>query len=157
MTGQAESTAGPSGPGSGRLGTVLYLAGLAGLVGSALAYPGALLAGWDVRPVVAINAASVGLLVAWAAHDTLADPGSAVTTTPGAVGTAMVLLAIYGLLAAVVLAITSPWHGHLEIALALAAGTLVAGVLGVLTFPLEALAGESEEGPESDGERESAP
>lgn len=142
--------------GSGRIATALYLVGLVGFVLSGLAYPVVLLLRGDLRLVVAANAAAVGLLVAWAAHDTLADPESAVTTVPGAVGTAMVLLAIYGLLATVVVAVTSPWHDHLDIAWLLAGGTLVAGLLGVVTFPLEALASRADADepapPESPGE-----
>jgi len=129
--------------GSGRFATALYLVGLVGFVLSGLAYPVVLVLGGDLAPVLAANAAAVFLLVAWAAHDTLADPTSAVTTVPGAVGTAMVLLAVYGLLASAVVALTSPWHDHLALAWLLAGGTLVAGLLGVLTFPLEALAGRA--------------
>ena len=142
--------------GSGRLATALYLVGLVAFVLSGLAYPIVLLLGGDLAPVLAANAAAVGLLVAWAAHDTLADPSSAVTTVPGAVGTAMVLLPVYGLLATVVVAVTSPWHDALDLAWLLAGGTLLAGVLGVLTFPLEALAsradGDEIDPPEPPGE-----
>lgn len=129
--------------GSGRTATALYLVGLVGFVVSGLAYPAVLILGGDLLLVVAVNAAAVGLLVAWAAHDTLVDSGSAVTTVPGAVGTAMVLLAVYGLLATVVVAVTSPWHDHLAIAWLLAVEALAAGVLAVVTFPLEAFVGES--------------
>lgn len=145
---------------SGRLATALYLVGLVAFVLSGLAYLLVLLLSGDIAPVITANAAAGCLLVAWAARDTLADPTSTVTTVPGAVGTAMVLLAVYGLLATVVVAVTSPWHDDLGLAWLLAGGTLVAGVLGVLTFPLEALAsradGEAEtdeiDPPESPGE-----
>lgn len=129
----------PPESGNGRLATGLYLLGLGGFLLSTIAFAAALVLGTDLRPILAANALSAALLVAWAARDTYLDPDSEVTTVPGAVGTAMLLLAVYGLLAAAVVAVTSPVHGRLDLALFVAGAAVVAGVLAVVTFPLEVL------------------
>lgn len=138
---------GEAGSGGWTVATVAYLLGLLGFGGSALAFVVVLLLDSDVAVLLAINAAATGLLVTWAGYDSLADPTSEVETVPGAVGTAMVLVAVYGLLAAAVVAITSFRHGRLDLAWLFGGGALVAGVLAVVTFPLEVVAGTGPEEP----------
>jgi hypothetical protein len=146
----ADGPGAPSDPrhGGWTLATVAYLVGLLGFVGSALAFVAVLVLGGDVELALAGNAASTGVLVAWAAYDSLTDPDSTVATLPGAVGTAMVLVAVYGVLAAAVVAITSPRHGRLDLAWLFAGGAVVAGVLAAVTFPLEVVAGDGPGEPE---------
>jgi len=143
----ADGTGAPSDPrpGGWTFATVAYLLGLLGFVGSAVAFGAAFVLGGDVGLALASNAASTGVLVTWAASDSLVDPDSEVETLPGAVGTAMVLVAVYGVLAAAVVAITSPRHGRLDLAWLFAGSAVVAGVLAAVTFPLEVLAGDGAE------------
>jgi hypothetical protein len=125
-----------------RPGTAVFLVGLFGFALSALGFLTALILGVDVRVPLATNAASALLVVLWVAADRLRDPDSGVTSVPGAVGTTMLLLAAYGLVAAVVLAGTSFWHARFSLVWYLLGAALVAGVLGALTFPLEVLTGD---------------
>lgn len=147
-------TAGDARAGGWTVATVAYLLGLLGFVVSALAFVVVLVFGGDVGLPIAVNAASMGLLVTWAATDSLADPDSEVETVPGAVGTAMVLVAVYGLLAAAAVAVTSLWHARLDLAWLLGGAGLVAGVLAIVTFPLEVFAGDGPEDPEPAAEEE---
>lgn len=143
-------------PPSGGLANALYLVGFVGFLGTAVAYLLLLGLGIDPQPALVGNAIAAALLVIWAASDTLADPDSDVTSVPGAVGTGMILLAVYGLLAAIVVAATSPWHDRFEFVWLFAGGGAVAGVLGFATFPLEVVMADSstatdgEEGPETE-------
>lgn len=133
-------------PDGSPVANAVYLIGLVGFVLSALAYAAAVIVGVDLRPALAANAVAAGLLVAWAAHDTFRDPTSEVASVPGAAGTAMTLLAVYFLLAAVVVAASSPWHDRFDLAWLLGGAAVVAGVLAFLTFPLEVVWGPPEGG-----------
>lgn len=143
-------------PPSGGFANAIYLLGFVGFLGTAVAYLLLLGFGIDPQPALVGNAIAAILLVIWAATDTLGDPDSDVTSVPGAVGTGMVLLAVYGVLAAIAVAATSPWHDRFEFVWLFAGGGVVAGVLGFATFPLEVVMGDTspatdgEEGPETE-------
>ncbi len=124
-----------------RFGTAVFLVGLFGLLLSVLGFVAALGTGIDVRLPIAANGASAVLVVSWLAADRLGDPASGVMSVPGAVGTAMLLLGCYGILVAVLVAGTARWHGRFGLVWYLLGGAVVVGVLGVLTFPLEAVTG----------------
>lgn len=128
---------------SGGLANALYLLGFVGFLGTAVAYLLLLGFGIDPRSALVGNAVAAGLLVVWAASDTLDDPDSAVTSVPGAVGTGMILLAVYGVLAAIVVLATSPWHDRFEFVWLFGGGGAIAGVLGFATFPLEVVMADS--------------
>lgn len=129
--------------------SVLFLVGLVAFLGSLLAYAADLLTGHDILRSVLMNAAAALGLVGWAAHDTLTDPESAVDSLSGAASTALILYGLYLVLASVVVAATTPWHGTLSAALA-AAGLGLAGILvGFLGFPRESLLEGEENSPET--------
>lgn len=121
--------------------TALFLVGLTGFLLSALGFVAALALGVDVRLPLATNGVSAVLVVGWVAANRLGDPTSGVTSLPGAVGTAMLLLGAYGLLVALVVAITARWHGRFGLVWSLLGGAVAAGLLGAVTFPLEVFTG----------------
>ena len=123
------------------LASAVFLVGLFGVLLSALGFLAALALAIDVRLPLATNGASVTLVVAWVAADRLADPTSGVTSVPGAVGTAMLVLSGYGFVAAAVVAGTARWHGQFGLVWYLLGGAAVVGILGAITFPLEAITG----------------
>lgn len=131
-------------------GTAVFALGLLAFVGSAATFVLDLATGFDVARSLAINGAAAFSLVAWAAHDTLADPDSGVQTLPGAVGTALLLLGGYLLVAAVVVALTSVLHGRLGLAVAVGVAGVAAAVVGFAVFPVEVFLdgsdGEGDEG-----------
>lgn len=128
--------------GAGGVATLLYLVGFAGFLLSGLAFVGLLVLGVDLRAALLANAAAAILLVAWAAYDTFHDPDSEVDSVPGALGTGMLLLAVYGLLAGVVVAVTSLFHAHADLLWWYGGGAVLAAVLGFVTFPLEVFMAE---------------
>jgi hypothetical protein len=153
----AEAPAGePTDPQSGgRLANALYLVGFVGFLGTAVAFLVLVALGSDPQPALLGNAIAAGLLVVWAASDTLGDPDSEVTSVPGAVGTGMLLLGVYGILAGIVVAATSPWHDRFAFVWLFAGGGAIAGVLGFATFPLEVVMSDTptaddEGGPETE-------
>lgn len=135
---------------------LVFLAGLVVFLGSILLFLADLFRGIDVLRSVAINALGAGLLIAWAAHDTLYDPDSEVATAGGAAGTALLLYGLYLLIAGVVIAVTSFFHGRLQLGLGYVGLSVAAIVLGFSIFPTEAIiedrGEESGETPASDGE-----
>ncbi|MHB9288607.1 hypothetical protein ACKVMT_16370 [Halobacteriales archaeon Cl-PHB] len=122
----------------------LFLAGLLLFLVSATAFVADLVTGFPVLRSLALNGLATLVLVGWAANDTLVDPDSEVATLSGAVGTALLLLAVYLLLAAVVLALSSPFHASLGLALWLGAGAVGLGVVGFLVFPVGAVIGDED-------------
>lgn len=124
-------------------GWLVFLLALVVFVGSALAFGLDLLTGADVARSLAVNAAAAVALVAWVARDTLADPDSDVRTLPGALGTALVLVGGYLLLAALAVAATSVWHARPALAVPLGATGAGALVVGLGAFAAEAVLGET--------------
>lgn len=128
----------------------VFLVGLVLFLASTIAFVVDLATGQDVLRSLALNGLGVGIIVAWAAHDTLVDPGAEVSSVPGALGTAMLLLGIYLGIATVVLAISSPWHGRLGLWPWTGGTGVVLVVLGFATFPVEVLLGDDAESPPSE-------
>lgn len=119
------------------LASFAFFLGLIAIVGSVLAFAVALVTGGDVALPIAGNVVGAVVVVAWTAVDTYTDPESGVTSLPGALGTALLLLGAYALVASAVVALTSPWHARFDLALGLAVAAAVVGVLGFFTFPAE--------------------
>jgi len=136
----ATSDADPATDAGGTLGVLVFFAGLLAFFGSGAAYLVVLVTGGDVRLPLAVNGFGALVLVARTAHDTYADPDADVTTLPGAVGTALLMLGAYGLVASVVVAATSPWHGRFDLALWLGGAAATLAVFGFFTFPAEVVA-----------------
>lgn len=138
----------------------VFLLGLVLFVASLVAFVADLVTGHDVLRSLAVNAIGVGLLVAWAAYDTLVDPESTVSSRGGAAGTGVLLLGLYLALAAVVVGVTSLVHGRLELALWAGGLGVVFVVLGFLAFPSDALAAEdgavADPGEAADGDGDTA-
>jgi hypothetical protein len=134
---------------------LVFFAALLAVLASLLAYGYTLATGGDIRGPLAVNAAAATLLVALTARDAYTDQESAVTSIPGALGTALLLLAVYGLGASVAVASTVIWHGQVDIALWLGGAAAVAAVLGFFTFPAEVLSGDQAE--EAEDESPAAP
>jgi len=130
----------------GRLSPWLFLAGLLVFLASAVLFVFDLLTGRDVLRGIALNGIGAAVLMAWAAHDTLADTQSEVDSLAGAAGTALLLYGVYLLTSGAIITVTGFWHARLVVGLwylALAAG---ATVVGYLVFPTEAII----TGPETD-------
>jgi hypothetical protein len=121
--------------------TAFFLVGLLGLLLSWIGFVAALVLGIDVRLPLATNGASAALVVGWLAANRLGDPTSGVTSVPGAVGTAMLLLGGYGLVVGAVVAATARWHGQFGLVWYVLGVALVTSVLGAVTFPLEVVTG----------------
>jgi hypothetical protein len=126
----------------------VFLAGLVLFLGSLVAFVADLVTGHDVLRSLAANAVGVGILITWAAYDTLGDPDSTVTSRGGAAGTGVLLCGIYLVLAAVVVAVTSVVHGRLELAAWAGGVGILFVVLGFLAFPTESLVGEGDGEPD---------
>jgi hypothetical protein len=123
---------------------MLFLGGLVLFLGSLVAFVADLVTGHDILRSLAVNAVGVGILISWAAYDTLVDPESAVSSRGGAAGTGVLLCGLYLLLAAVVVAVTSVIHGRLELGLWAGGSGVVLVILGFLAFPTETLGGEEQ-------------
>ncbi|MEF8786277.1 MAG: hypothetical protein V5A45_10125 [Haloarculaceae archaeon] len=93
----------------------LFLLGLVGVLGSLVAFLADLWTGYDILRSLLINAASVALLVWWAATDTLTDPESSVDSRGGAAGTGLLLLGLYLVCGAAVVGVTSLVHDRFDI------------------------------------------
>ena len=124
----------------------LFLLGLLGFVGSLVAFVADLITGFDVVRSLAVNAASVGLLVFWAARDTLTDPESSVDSAGGAAGTALLLLGFYLLVGAAIVGVTSLVHGRFSVVPWAAGLGVVLVVVGFLVLPRETILADSEAG-----------
>ncbi len=133
---------------------LVFLAALLTLVGSMVGYLVVLAVGGDVRLPLAVNAGAVVVLVALTAAERYTDPDSTVTSLPGALGTALLVLGAYGLVASVVVAATSPWHSRLDLALWLGGAAALAAVFGFFTFPAEVLGSDAADGETEAGGQE---
>jgi hypothetical protein len=120
----------------------VFLLGAVAFFGGAAAFLADIVTGHGVVRSLLINAVAAVVLVGWAAVDTLSDPDSTVDSRSGAAGTALLLFGLYLLVAAVVVGVTSIWHGRLQIAVVLGGGAAVAVVVGFLVFPREAIVGD---------------
>jgi|GEM_PF-3253779 len=129
----------------GTLDSVVFLVGLLAFLGSAVAYLVVLATGGDVRLPLAVNGLAALVVVAWTARDTYADPDSEVTTLPGALGTALLMLGAYGLVASVAVALSSPWHDRFDLAIWFGIAAAVLAVFGFFTFPAEVVTSGGDE------------
>ena len=121
----------------------LFLVGLVLFLGSGLLFAADMIRGVDVFRGVAANALGAALLMAWAAHDTLHDPGSEVATRGGAAGTALLLYGLYLLVAGVVIGATGLlFHAYARLALWYLGLAVAAVVVGFLVFPTETVVDE---------------
>jgi peptidoglycan/LPS O-acetylase OafA/YrhL len=118
---------------------LLFLLGLLCAVGSLAAFVADLVTGHDIHRSLGINAVGVGILVTWAAYDTLVDPDAIVESRGGAAGTGVLLYGLYLVLAGAIVAVTSLVHGRLELAAWVGGLGVVLVVVGFLAFPSETL------------------
>jgi hypothetical protein len=118
---------------------VVFLLGLIVFFGSILVFLADLLRGVTILRSVAVNGVGAGLLIAWAAHDTLHDPNSEVASGGGAAGTALLLYGLYLLVGGVVIATTSLLHGRLVLGFGYVALAIVATIVGFWIFPTGAV------------------
>lgn len=123
----------------------VFLVGLLLFLASSAAFLADLVTGHDVLRSLALNGLGTLVLVAWAANDTLVDPDAEVSTLSGAGGTALLLVGVYLLVAAVGLALTSFWHDRLGLAPWLGGTAVVLAVVGFAVFPVGAFLGEETE------------
>lgn len=132
----------------------LFLLGALIFVGSAILFVYDLLVNNDILRSIVGNALGAILLMAWAAHDTLYDPNSAVATRGGAIGTALLLYGLYLIGAGIVILVTGfVRHGRLVLGVAYVGLALAAILVGFLIFPTEAVIDEKSGDPsEADGE-----
>jgi hypothetical protein len=121
---------------------LLFLAALVTFLGGGLWYVSVLATGGDVRLPLAVNVCGAVALVSLTAADSYTDPDSSVASVPGALGTALLMLGAYGLVASVAVAATSPWHGRLDLTIWLGGAAALAAVFGFFTFPAEVLGGD---------------
>lgn len=131
----------------------LFLFGLVLFLGTAALFVVDLVRGVDVVRALLGNAAGAVVLIAWAALDTTRDPDSAVATTGGAAGTALLLYGLYLLGAGVVVAATGLFlHDRLAVGLLSVGLAVVAAVLGYAIFPTGTVLGDGrEDGTEPSG------
>jgi hypothetical protein len=132
----------------------LFLLGALIFLGSAVLFIYDLLLNNDILRGIVGNALGAVLLMAWAAHDTLYDPNSAVATRGGAIGTALLLYGLYLIGAGIVILVTGfVRHGRLVLGVAYVGLALAAILVGFLIFPTEAVIEEkSGEGSDATGE-----
>jgi hypothetical protein len=126
---------------------LLFLTGLVAFAGGAVAFLADLVTGHGVVRSLLVNGVGAGLLVAWAAVDTLGDPDSRVATTTGAAGTALLLYGLYTVVAGLVVAATTFRHGRLWLGVGLSASGAAAMLVGFLVFPREAVLDGGDEAP----------
>ncbi len=124
----------------------LFLLGLAVFVASVVAVVADLVTGHDVRRSLVANGVGSVLLVAWAGLDSYRDPDSGVQTVGGAVGTGLILVGIYLLLAGAVVAVTSPVHDRLLVGVAMVAGGVPLILGGFVAYPIDSLLGDASAG-----------
>lgn len=123
----------------------LYLVGLLGFFTAGVAFVADLVTGHDVLRSVALNALTAVLLVTWAGLDSYRDRSSGVQTIPGAVGTGLILIGVYLLVAGAVVGVTSLVHERLFVGLGMLAGGVPLVLGGFLVFPADAVLGPGAE------------
>jgi hypothetical protein len=134
----------------------LFLLGLVGFLGTLAAFVADLLTGHDILRSLLGNAASVGVLVWWAATDTLEDPDSSVDSRSGAAGTGLLLLGLYLVVGAAVVGLTSPFHDRFGVVPWTAGTGVVFVVVGFVVLPRAAIldASDGETDTTDTGEKE---
>ena len=120
---------------------LLFLVGLIAFAGGAVGFLADLATGHDVLRSLLINGSGAGLLVAWAAVDTLADPDARVATPTGAAGTALLLYGLYLVVVGLVVAATTFRHGRLWLGVGASASGAAGMVVGFVVFPRESVLG----------------
>lgn len=132
---------------------LLFLVGLIAFAGGAVAFLADLVTGHDVLRSLLINGGGAGLLVTWAAVDTLSDPDARVATATGAAGTALLLYGLYMVVVGLVVAATTFRHGRLWLGVGMSASGAAGMLVGFLVFPRESvLGGEEGTGEEPSGD-----
>lgn len=134
---------------------LLFLVGLIAFAGGAVGFLADLVTGHDVLRSLLVNGGGAGLLVTWAAVDTLGDPDARVATATGAAGTALLLYGLYMVVVGLVVAATTFRHGRLWLGAGMSASGAAGMLVGFLVFPRESVLGGAEgasTGAESAGE-----
>jgi len=128
----------------------LFLLGLVIFLGSGLLFVADLVRGIAVVRSIGGNAAGAALLILWAAHDTLHNPNSEVSSVGGAAGTALLLYGLYLLASGAVILLTALVHDQLRLGLVYLGFAVVAVGVGITIFPKEAIPDdEADEGTDS--------
>lgn len=120
---------------------LLFLVGLVAFAGGAVGFLADLVTGHDVLRSLLINGGGAGLLVTWAAVDTLGDPDARVATATGAAGTALLLYGLYMVVAGLLVAATTFRHGRLWLGVGMSASGAAGMLVGFLVFPRESVLG----------------
>lgn len=122
------------------LSPFVFLLGIVVFLGSILWFLVALIQGSDPFRAIATNAVGAGVMMVWAAKDTLSDPDSEVATVGGATGTALLLYGAYLVLAGVTITATGLlFHERANLGLWYIGLAIVATIVGFLIFPTEAV------------------
>jgi len=144
----ADDRSGSSEPSRPVTAPLLFLVGLIAFAGGGVAFLADLVTGHDILRSLLVNGGGAGLLVTWAAVDTLGDPDARVATATGAAGTALLLYGLYMVVVGLVVAATTFRHGRLWLGVGMSASGAAGMVVGFLVFPRESVLGGD------DGERE---
>ena len=134
---------------------LLFLVGLIAFAGGAVGFLADLVTGHDILRSLLVNGGGAGLLVTWAAVDTLDDPDARVATATGAAGTALLLYGLYMVVVGLVVAATTFRHGRLWLGVGMSASGAAGMLVGFLVFPRESVLSGAEgasAGAESVGE-----
>jgi hypothetical protein len=123
----------------------LFLVGLTAFAGGTVGFLADLVTGHGVLRSLLVNGGGAGVLVTWAAVDTLADPDTRVATATGAAGTALLLYGLYMVVVGLAVAATTFRHGRLWLGVGMSTSGAAAVLVGFLVFPRESvLGGEAE-------------
>ncbi|MEF8908426.1 MAG: hypothetical protein V5A13_11230 [Haloarculaceae archaeon] len=123
---------------------LLFLVGLIAFAGGAVGFLADLVTGHDILRSLLVNGGGAGLLVTWAAVDTLGDPDARVATATGAAGTALLLYGLYMVVAGLLVAATTFRHGRLWLGVGVSASGAAGMLVGFLVFPRESVLGGEE-------------
>jgi hypothetical protein len=123
---------------------LLFLVGLIAFAGGAVGFLADLVTGHDILRSLLVNGGGAGLLVTWAAVDTLDDPDARVATATGAAGTALLLYGLYMVVVGLVVAATTFRHGRLWLGAGMSASGAAGMLVGFLVFPRESVLGGAE-------------
>jgi hypothetical protein len=132
---------------------VLFLVGLTAFAGGTVGFLADLVTGHGVLRSLLVNGGGAGLLVTWAAVDTLGDPDTRVATATGAAGTALLLYGLYMVVVGLAVAATTFRHGRLWLGVGMSTSGAAGMLVGFLVFPRESvLGGEAEPAGDEHGE-----
>ncbi len=123
---------------------LLFLVGLVTFAGGAVGLLADLATGHDILRSLLVNGGGAGLLVTWAAVDTLSDPEARVATATGAAGTALLLYGLYMVVVGLVVAATTVLHGRLWLGVGMSASGAAGMLVGFLVFPRESVLGSAD-------------